>query len=78
MDALYQPDTLDALYGSGAGDTTPVKDAKAPLEASPPQEKKPRAKAKVRFPKPKAKTKVAKPKGQSSKANTKVAKHKPK
>ena len=79
MDALYQPDTLDALYGSGAGDTTPVKDTKAPPQSSPPQEKKPRAKAKVKLPKPKAKTKVAKPKGQSSKAKTKlVAKDKPK
>ena len=79
MDALYQPDTLDALYGSGAGDTPPVKDTKAPPQSSPPQEKKPRAKAKVKLPKPKANTKVAKPEGQSSKVKTKlVAKQNPK
>ena len=75
MDVLYQPDTLDALYGSGAGDTTPVKDTKAPPQSSPPQEKT----AKVKLPKPKAQTKVAKPKGQSSKTKTEfVAKQNPK
>ena len=66
MDALYQPDTLDALYGSGAGDTTPVKATKAPPQSSPPNEKKPREKAKVKLPKPTLK-------GQSGKAKAKVS-----